>query len=349
MSTHTHKKNTSTRFVFFILYPTIFSLLFIGFIFSNSLFSALLSALLISTGIIFILVGDALKKTVHDPDFFVKKILGNYERHGVPLLTYILRRDSINEDLPIPTYSGGWRLVWRWEEIVPVFGGIKDYKQELRDVFSPNDGISITTHLQISTRFSPDTIHMAIRECGEIKDGKILEENLKNTSDKFFERAARECRSVIHNFGSDPQKKVMDVINASKEISDDLRTSIEKFEDVQKTSNEDNLVETLGIIALRYNLELRPDEKVENAKEGVAVARLNKDAALEEVQAKKALIKEIIQVIKDNSESGKGPDGKDLTILTLSMLGNSNNVLMAGTGAASAIIGVDPKKKGGNN
>ncbi|MFA7202005.1 MAG: hypothetical protein WC099_03355 [Candidatus Paceibacterota bacterium] len=340
------KLSASTKFVLTFLIPMIFVISFIVISFALGEIS-LLTPLSISSGIAILLFGSALRSTTSHPDFFIKKIFGVYERERVSLFRYIFNKESISADAKIPYYKGGDSLIWIWEEMIPVFGGEKTYKNKIDDVFSPNDGISIETHLETAMSFSPEHMSAALRKCGEVRD-KITEENLKNMSAQFFNISEPEFKGTLKKFAEkNIDSKYIDIINSVKEITTALKTNIETLTDIRETSNGDHLVENLGILVSKYNLEMKPDAKVEAAKENITVAKLNKEAALNEIQVKKDVLTAIGEAIE--TTTGSKPKQEAMTNLALSMFGNSNNILFMGNSSGKTpAVAINTQKKGGN-
>lgn len=336
------KVSTSTKFVFFFILPVIFFVLLV----STSLILGELQLLIpamISVGIVVILIASALKKTTSYPNFFIKKILGIYERKGYGLYSYILDKESIKTDAEIPYYKGGLAFVFFWEEIIVVFGGDKTFKNKVDDVYSPNDGVSIDTNLEIAIGFSPKHMSEALRKCGDVKN-KVTEENLKTISGQFFNIAEPEFKATLKNFADKHVDSKYDaIINSVKDITTQLKSNVESRSDVQGTANGDHLVENLGVLVSKYNLEMKPDEKVETAKENITITKLNRDAAMNEISVKKDILTAIGTAIKETT--GKDPSQESMTNLALSMFGNSSNILLMGnTGGKNPAIAVNTQK-----
>ena len=339
------KLSASTKFAFLFLFPALFLIFLFGL--WLLLDEALLKAsAFISSGIIVLLTGNSLKETVSHPDFFIKRIFGVYERKGVSFWTYIFKKNTIPTNAEIPHYEGGLSLIWPWEECIPVFGGEKVFKNEIKDVFSPNDGVSIESHLENVLSFSSCHMSGALKKCGPVKD-KITEDHLKNVSILFFNIVEPEFRLSLKEFADiDKNSTYNDIVKSIKSLTTTLKTKVESLTDVATTSNNDHLIEKFGVLASDYNLELRPDPKVENAKEGITVAKLNKEAAINDIQIKKDVLTAIGTAIEETT--GGKPDQKAMTELALSMFGNSQNILFMGnTGGKNPAIAVNTQKNQG--
>ena len=339
--------STSTKFVFFFILPVIFLILLVGtsFIFGEL---QLFIPIMISLGIVIVLTASALKETTTYPNFFIKRILGVYERKGYSLHTYVLDKESIKNDVEIPYYKGGLAFVWFWEEIVPVFGGEEKIVREIKDVLYPNDGVSIRTNLGIATSFSPNNMSETLRKCGKVEK-EVTKEHLKTVSDLFFNMVEPEFKATIKDFASTNKNSTYEtLINSTKTIATDLKNNVEALTDVQGTVNGAHLVEKFGIIVSDYNPEMRPDAKVEEAKEGITIARMNKEAALNEIAVKKDVLVAIGTAIKETT--GDDPSQEAMGNLALSMFGNSNNVLFMGNSGGknpAVAINTNNSKKGG--
>lgn len=340
--------STSTKFVFFFILPVIFLILLVStsFIFGEL---QLFIPIMISLGIVIVLTASALKETTTYPNFFIKRILGVYERKGYSLHTYVLDKESIRNDVEIPYYKGGLAFVWFWEEIVPVFGGEEKIIREIKDFLYPNDGISLRTNLGIATCFSPNNMSETLRKCGEVKN-EVTKEHLKTVSDLFFNMVEPEFKATVTSFASTNKNSTYEtLINSTKTIATDLKNNVEALTDVQGTVNGAHLVEKFGIIVSDYNPEMRPDAKVEEAKEGITIAKMNKEAAMNEIAVKKEVLVAIGAAIKEATTVD--PSQEAMGNLALSMFGNSNNVLFMGnSGGKNPAVAINPSnsKKGGS-
>ncbi len=312
------------------------------------------------------------------PYKFALKILGEYYREGTTVWCYVfksLQKKSYKvtgpdgkeknvpfDKLPIPLFSGGntFFLFYPWfQSFVLVDVSSQNYDENISEVRTNEDQVDSDLNIELS--FFISDFRKFLEFAGEIKE-KTEAKHFLNVKKVFMGMMAEPVREHAENPNHGPNKWEL-LAAAGKEFIELILTQVSESTDakmdVEKLGkgNGNVVIKGLGITVSKLNItKVKPDEKVEKAKEDVNIYQRR--------QEKEEIKRKIQKIVQESTAEGVkfykdlGVDPKTSINVVQSQRGEATRIIYDFEGGGQspflilnppqAAVAEPKKKKGGD-